>query len=144
MSPHLISAKQDRFNLFTPSDVKNDWNTLFGGAYDRETVANNYDNGVTQADAVIKDLFGALEAKGYLNNSVVVVTSDHGSLVAQADRLLALDETGHLRLIRATPKAFELIDETIVGEGEAWAHLAVADGELFVRDGAGINAYRWR
>ncbi len=66
------------------------------------------------------------------------------SLVAQGDRLLALDETGHLRLIRATPTAFELIDETVVGEGEAWAHLAVADGELFVRDGAGVSAYRWR
>jgi len=66
------------------------------------------------------------------------------SLVAQGDRLLALDETGHLRLIRATPKAFELIDETVVGEGEAWAHLAVADSDLFVRDGAGISAYRWR
>lgn len=65
------------------------------------------------------------------------------SLVAQGDRLLALDETGHLRLIRATPRAFELIDETVVGEGEAWAHLAVADDELFVRDGAGISAYRW-
>lgn len=66
------------------------------------------------------------------------------SLVAQGDRLLALDETGHLRLIRATPSAFELLDETVVGEGEAWAHLAVADGELFVRDGTGISAYRWR
>jgi outer membrane protein assembly factor BamB len=66
------------------------------------------------------------------------------SLVAQGDRLLALDETGHLRLIRATPTAFELIDETVVGDGEAWAHLAIADGELFVRDGAGISAYRWR
>jgi outer membrane protein assembly factor BamB len=66
------------------------------------------------------------------------------SLVAQGDRLLALDETGALRLIQATPSAFTLLDTTTVGEGEAWAHLAVADHELFVRDGAGITAYRWR
>lgn len=66
------------------------------------------------------------------------------SLVAQGDRLLALDETGQLRLIRANPERFELLDEIIVGEGEAWAHVALAGSDLYVRDGAGLSAYRWR
>ncbi len=65
------------------------------------------------------------------------------SLVAQGDRLLALDETGQLRLIRANPERFELIDELTVGEGEAWAHVALAGPDLYVRDGAGLTAYRW-
>lgn len=86
MSPHLIGTKQERFRIFTPSDVTNDWNALFGGAYDRETVVNNYDNGVTQADAIIKDLFAALSAKGYLDDSVVVVTSDHGEALGGTPR----------------------------------------------------------
>ena len=65
------------------------------------------------------------------------------SLIAQGDRLLALDETGQLRLIRANPERFELLDELTVGEGEAWAHVALAGSDLYVRDGAGLTAYRW-
>lgn len=66
------------------------------------------------------------------------------SMVAQGDRILALDETGDLRLIRATPEGFELIGETKVAVEESWAHLAVEGDELFVRDLKGLSAYRWR
>lgn len=71
------------------------------------------------------------------------------SLVAQGDRILALDETGDLRLVRATPEKFELIGEAKVASRESWAHLAVtaaADGavELWVRDLSGITAWRWK
>ena len=66
------------------------------------------------------------------------------SLVAQGDRILALDETGELRLIRATPEAFDLRGTAQVAERESWAHLAVEGDELLVRDLEGITAYRWR
>jgi outer membrane protein assembly factor BamB len=71
------------------------------------------------------------------------------SLVAQGDRILALDETGDLRLVRATPEKFELVGEAKVASRESWAHLAVtaaADGsiELWVRDLSGITAWRWK
>jgi len=66
------------------------------------------------------------------------------SLVANGDRLLALDETGDLRLLRATPQAFELIGDAKVAEQESWAHLAVEGRELYVRDLAGLTAYRWK
>jgi outer membrane protein assembly factor BamB len=55
------------------------------------------------------------------------------SLVAQGDRILALDETGDLRLVRATPEKFELVGEAKVANRESWAHLAVtaaADGSI--------------
>ena len=71
------------------------------------------------------------------------------SLVAQGDRILALDETGDLRLVRATPEKFELVGEAKVANRESWAHLAVtaaADGsiELWIRDLSGITAWRWK
>ena len=71
------------------------------------------------------------------------------SLVAQGDRILALDETGDLRLVRATPEKFELVGEAKVASRESWAHLATtaaADGsiELWVRDISGITAWRWK
>ena len=66
------------------------------------------------------------------------------SMVAAGDRILALDETGDLRLIRATPTTFELVGEARVADEESWAHLAVEGRELFVRDLAGLTAYEWK
>ena len=66
------------------------------------------------------------------------------SMVAQGDRILALDETGEVRLIRATPERFELLGEAKVATEESWAHLAIEGQELYVRDLEGLSAYRWK
>ena len=66
------------------------------------------------------------------------------SMVAQGDRILALDETGDLRLIRATPERYAPLGEAKVAEKESWAHLAVIGDELYVRDLEGITAWGWR
>jgi hypothetical protein len=66
------------------------------------------------------------------------------SMVAAGDQILALDETGDLRLIHATPEAYELIGEAKVAEQESWAHLAVEGRELYIRDLEGLTAYAWQ
>ena len=66
------------------------------------------------------------------------------SMVAQGDRILALDETGDVRLIKATPAQFELLGEAKVAAEESWAHLAIEGQELYVRDLEGLSAYRWK
>ena len=66
------------------------------------------------------------------------------SLIAQADRMLALDETGDLRLIRANPERYELIGEAKVATEESWAHLAVVGDEVYVRDLTGLTSLRWK
>jgi outer membrane protein assembly factor BamB len=66
------------------------------------------------------------------------------SLASRGDKILALDERGQLHLVRANPEKFELLDSREVSDAPAWAHVAVAGGEVFVRDLAGISAYRWR
>lgn len=86
MSTHHVGVKQARHRRFHPSDVTNDWATLFSGAYDRTTVVNNYDNGVVQADATIESLFASLDAKGYLRDSVAVILSDHGESLGEGGR----------------------------------------------------------
>ncbi|MCA9059435.1 MAG: PQQ-like beta-propeller repeat protein, partial [Planctomycetaceae bacterium] len=65
------------------------------------------------------------------------------SLVAQHDRILALDEHGELLLIQADPDEFKLIDRQQVCEEETWAHLAVCGDEVFVRHLNGILALKW-
>lgn len=68
----------------------------------------------------------------------------YASLVAQRDRILALDERGVLLLIKANPKEFELLSERQISEEETWAHLAIAGDELFIRELNAVAAYRWR
>lgn len=66
------------------------------------------------------------------------------SLVAQHDRILALDQRGELFLIHATPEKFDLLDSRRISEQETWGHLAVSGDQVFVRELKGISAYRWK
>lgn len=66
------------------------------------------------------------------------------NLVAQGKRLLALDERGELLLLQANPAKFELLDRCKVSEQDTWAHLALADGQVFIRDLGGLNAWKWQ
>ena len=48
---------------------------------------NNYHNGVLQADALIKRVFGLLRDKGLLDDAIVVITADHGELLGEYGRV---------------------------------------------------------
>lgn len=50
-------------------------------------LSNTYDNGLVQADAMKKQIFSVLEEKGYLRDSIVLFSSDHGE---------SLGENGHV------------------------------------------------
>jgi len=65
------------------------------------------------------------------------------SLVAQDRRILALDERGDLLLLNANPEKFELLSQRHVSDSPTWAHLAVCDNEVFVRDLKGLTVHRW-
>jgi outer membrane protein assembly factor BamB len=66
------------------------------------------------------------------------------SLIAQGNRILALDSNGTLLLIDANPEKFELIDKLKISDAETWAHLAISGDDLFVRELDALAAYRWR
>ena len=65
------------------------------------------------------------------------------SLVAQGQKVLALDERGTLYLFNARPEKFDLLDSRKISAAESWAHLAVCGDELFVRELNALVAYRW-
>lgn len=69
---------------------------------------------------------------------------EYWSLVSQEDRILALTNTGFLKLVRATPEEFVVIDEIQVSEDDTWAHLAVVGDELFVREQYALTSFTWR
>ncbi len=66
------------------------------------------------------------------------------SLVANGDQILALDQRGELLLLHANTEKLTIIDQRKLTDAETWAHLAVADDEIFVRELNGLVAYRWR
>jgi len=67
----------------------------------------------------------------------------YGSLVANGDKILALDDRGDLYLIRANPENFELLDSRKISEAATWAHLAVVNEDVVIRELNAVAVYRW-
>lgn len=65
------------------------------------------------------------------------------SMVSAGDRILALDERGELLLIRANPNELEILDRKEVSNQSTWAHIAMSDNEVFVRELNGLTVYQW-
>jgi outer membrane protein assembly factor BamB len=66
------------------------------------------------------------------------------SMVANGNRLLALDQRGELHLIDAAPDEFVEVSGRKISDAQTWAHLAVADQQLFVRELNAMSAWSWK
>lgn len=69
--------------------------------------------------------------------------AQYWSMISQGDRILALDDLGNLRLIRANVNEFELIDEMEISDQPTWAHIANDGNQIFIRHLEGLTAYRF-
>ena len=65
------------------------------------------------------------------------------SMVAGGNRILALADAGDLLLIDGSDDAFRIIDKTKVAN-DSWAHLAVQDDLVIVRDLNSLQVFRWQ
>lgn len=66
------------------------------------------------------------------------------SWVASEDRILALDQTGELILLRANPSELEILGRRQISEQETWAHLVSAYDRLFIRELEGLKVLTWQ
>jgi outer membrane protein assembly factor BamB len=67
-----------------------------------------------------------------------------GSIIYADGMLYCYDEnTGDVALVKASPKAFEIVSTFGVteGSGKHWAHPAISDGRLYIRHGDALMAY---
>jgi glucan phosphoethanolaminetransferase (alkaline phosphatase superfamily) len=79
MSTHILSPDKGAFNAFQPAMQFNKRHKYLEHSKERmEKEINTYDNGILQLDKMIEDLLGTLKEKGYLENSLIVISSDHG------------------------------------------------------------------
>ena len=67
---------------------------------------------------------------------------DYWSLAFQGDKILALTEAGDLHLPRADQERLEIVGTVSVADQSTWGHIAVDDGQIFVRELQGLRALR--
>jgi glucose dehydrogenase len=65
----------------------------------------------------------------------------HATVMRAGDRLLMLEEKGELVLIQPDPKEYRELARAKVC-GQTWAHPALSDGRLYVRDGKELLCVR--
>ena len=66
------------------------------------------------------------------------------SMAVNGNRLLVLDERGHLLLVEANEKDYLQLDSRHVSDSSTWAHIAVSDDYVFVRALDELLVYRWK
>jgi arylsulfatase A-like enzyme len=81
MSAHPLGTRETEFMKWTP--VTNYSIGITRATLKRENAINYYDNGVLQMDDVIAKLLDTLRTKGYLKNTLVVITGDHGEALGE-------------------------------------------------------------
>jgi outer membrane protein assembly factor BamB len=65
------------------------------------------------------------------------------SMISNGKEILALDEDGTLYLIDPNPEKFVIKESRKISESPTWAHLAVADNQIFVRELEALVCYSW-
>lgn len=65
------------------------------------------------------------------------------SMVSNGNKILALDSSGDLRLINVDASELKVADQIKVAD-DSWAHVAVLDDLVIVRDLTALKVYRWK
>ena len=69
---------------------------------------------------------------------------EYWSMVSNGKEILALDQTGKLRLIAHNPLEFTLLSERKLTDEESWGHIAVAGSSIAVRTQKSLQLYDWK
>lgn len=87
LSTHLLGKKLDQYKTFTPTaswaGIRESW--------PRQSFTNLYDNGIVQFDSLVHEIIEALRKKHYLDDAIVIITSDHGENLGEKGRMSHAD-----------------------------------------------------
>jgi len=79
LSAHIMGKKFPAYQKFLPQKRYSSMSDIA----EQTAYFNHYDNGVLQADAVIQQLIETLGEKNYLNNTLLIITADHGEALGE-------------------------------------------------------------
>ena len=65
------------------------------------------------------------------------------SMISNGKEILALDEDGTLYLIEPNPEKLVIKESRKISKSPTWAHLAVADNQIFVSELEALVCYEW-
>jgi Sulfatase len=87
MSAHILRKSDNTPGPFQPAvryllPIRNS-HDIGPGTEKVESATNYYDNGVVATDAVVEQLLTTFARKGYLQNTLVVITADHGESLGE-------------------------------------------------------------
>lgn len=68
---------------------------------------------------------------------------EYMSMIAQDNLIIALNDRGVLLLIKANPEEFELLDSRKISDDSTWAHLAVTNNRIWVRELRSRTVFKW-
>lgn len=160
-------------NILTPVVYQGDlFTSAYGGASHRFDIspADGADSDAGSGAMAVKEVWTGRQT-GYMSSPIVIgdhlylhlrnqrftcidlktgestwTTKPFGkywSMVASGNRILALDERGDLYLIDADPTEFKLVDSRKIVDSPSWAHLAVCEDEILIRDLEGLSSWKW-
>jgi len=75
MSTHALGKMYPENNFFKPYKIDRKQVQINSN---NELIINRYDNKIIQFDSLIKELYYLLSENGFLENSIMIITSDHG------------------------------------------------------------------
>ena len=78
MSTHESSVLEEKYKIYIPNNYN-----VFDTDIPVKSLTNDYDNRVIQLDSYLKEIIQILENKKYLENSILVITSDHGQSLGE-------------------------------------------------------------
>lgn len=134
---------QLRFNAFGPIvDVMdkrfNFERGSFLNRFDREVLKRQYDSGIRYGDERVRELIGMFEQRGMLENTLVVIVSDHGEYLDThglwSHRFLAYNDLTHVALMIREPGRIDgLRIETPVQPSDLFSTVLQFAGSTFDR-----------
>ncbi len=77
LSSHHLGRHYVQYRQFLPAE-KGLLSFIFSGLADDQVLVNAYDNYILQLDDLVRQSLEQLKAKGYLENSMIVIFGDHG------------------------------------------------------------------
>jgi glucan phosphoethanolaminetransferase (alkaline phosphatase superfamily) len=84
MSVHFTGVRDPAFARWQPNKIT--VASMTSPSEFRTTYRNHYWNGILQADDTIHQIFDLLEREGVLENSLVIITADHGEFLGEHGR----------------------------------------------------------
>jgi arylsulfatase A-like enzyme len=91
-APYIPPGKVADFTHATPIEIELDrvvWHTRLPGVSDGEEYVDRYDEEIAYTDSHIGRLLAVYEYLGLIENTIVVLTADHGETMIEHDRYFA-------------------------------------------------------